>query len=218
MSSVMGEVIDRVLAVRRDHPVRVGVDGRTAAGKTTFTTSLAARLRDRTDREVIHVGLDYFKRLMALRTAYPVQSPDSYYRDSWDYPAIREKLLEPLGPGGHRRYRERIMNLPGTEPIDEPERVASDDAVLVVDGAFLLRAELEGLWDLTIWLDVDASVSFDRGVVRDAVYMGGLTEERYRTKYMPGEQMYVDEERPLDRADIVIDNRDFANQRLVSWR
>lgn len=216
MTTVLDAIADRVLAVRRSHPVRVGIDGRTAAGKTTFATSLAARLAGRTSRQVIHVGLDYFKRLMGDRVAYPLQSPESYYLDSWDYPAIREKLLLPLGPGGSRRYRERIMNLRGTEAIDDPERVAQDDAILVADGAFLQRPELKGLWDLTIWLDVDESHSFARGYARDAATIGAATEERYRTKYLPGEQRYVDEERPAERADVVIDNRDPAKPRIVT--
>ena len=133
MTDVLGAVAERILALRLDHPVRVGVDGRTAAGKTTFAASLSSLLRQRSDREVIHVGLDYFKRHMALRTAYAVQSAASYYLDTWDYPAIRALLLEPLGPGGSRRYREKIMNLPGTEAIEEPERVAAIAADLGVE-------------------------------------------------------------------------------------
>jgi uridine kinase len=215
MGDVLDTVADAILALHRPHPVRVGIDGRTAAGKTTFAGSLAALLRRRTERPIIEVGLDYFKLAITERVAYPLQSPESYYLDSWNYPAFRDRVLLPLGPDGSRRYRTRIMNLRGTEPIMEPDQVAAEDAILVVDGAFLQRPQLHGLWDLTIWLDVDESHSFERGMARDAATIGLETEHRYRTKYLPGEQRYISEERPAIRADIVVDNRDPSAPRIL---
>lgn len=89
-----------ILKVTRPHLVRVAIDGCSAAGKTSLADELAAVLRDRTSRAIIQVGLDYFKRAAELRTAYPYESPESYYLDSWDNAAIRDLLLIPLGPGG----------------------------------------------------------------------------------------------------------------------
>jgi uridine kinase len=64
-------------------------------------------------------------------------------------------------------------------------------------------------------------VGFDevlrRGVARDQEWMGPaeLAEMRCRTKYIPGEARYIDEVRPAQRAQIIIDNRDPAAQRLT---
>ncbi|MDI1463327.1 uridylate kinase [Catellatospora sp. KI3] len=214
---VLAEVARAVAAVSRPHPVRVAIDGNSAAGKSTFGDELAAAVRAVTSRPVIRVGLDWFKRAVSLRTAYPQDSPDSYYLDSWDYPAIREQLLEPLGPGGGRRYRDAIMNLPATEPVDGPVRTAADDAILLADGAFLQRAELDAYWDLRIYLAIGFDEVLRRGIVRDQAWMGdaAAAEHRYRTKYIPGEQRYVDEVRPHERADLVVDNTDFAAPLLV---
>jgi uridine kinase len=38
---------------------------------------------------------------------------------------------------------------------------------------------------------------------------------RYRTYYIPGEQLYLANDRPAERADIVIDNRDFEVPRIM---
>ena len=48
-----------------------------------------------------------------------------------------------------------------------------------------------------------------RGIARDQAWMGSaeLAEQRYRAKYIPGERRYLDEVRPRERAQIVIDNR-----------
>ena len=196
---MIDELAGRILRIDADHPVRVGIDGPSAAGKTTLANRLADRLRTRTSRTVIRAELDHFMRMVEDRNAYPYDSPESYYLDAWDYPAIRAGLLEPLGPGGHRRYRTAV---------GEPERVAPDDAILLADGVFLQRPELDAHWDLRIYLHIDAAESLRRGVDRDRHWMGGAAEaeRRYRTKYLPGEQRYLAEVRPRSRAQIVIDS------------
>ena len=88
-AAVLAELAEMILAVDRPHPVRVAIDGCSAAGKTTLADELAQVLRDRTDREIIREGIDYFKRAAALRTAYPIDSPEGYYLDTWDNDAIR---------------------------------------------------------------------------------------------------------------------------------
>ena len=52
-----------------------------------------------------------------------------------------------------------------------------------------------------------------RGVARDRAFRGSAAEaeRRYLTKYIPGEQRYLDEIRPRDRADVVITNEDPAD-------
>jgi hypothetical protein len=71
------------------------IDGCCAAGKTTPADELAQALRGRTTRAIIRVGIGHFKRAVELRTAYPPDSPESYYLDSWDNSAIRDWLLIP---------------------------------------------------------------------------------------------------------------------------
>jgi uridine kinase len=197
----------RIAGVASPHPLRVAIDGRSAAGKTTLADALAERLRDRTRRVVIRAELDHFMKMVADRNAYPYDSPESYYLDAWDYPVIRDRLLRPLGPGGHRRCL--------ADPT-EAERVAPDDAILLADGVFLQRPELDAHWDLRIYLDIGLDESLRRGVDRDRHWMGGAAEaeRRYRTKYLPGEQRYLAEVRPRDRADIVVDMTDPARPRV----
>jgi uridine kinase len=211
------ELADVVLAVHRSYPVRVAIDGCSAAGKTTLADELAQVLLTRTDRPVIRAGIDYFKRAVELRTAYPHDSPDSYYLDSWDNEAIRDRLLVPLGPSGNRRYCARIMDLQARTALNEPVQVAADNAVLLADGAFLQRPELDPYWDLRIYVDVSFDEVLRRGVARDQQWMGSAAdaEHRYRTKYIPGERRYVDQVRPRERAQVVVNNEEPAKPSLV---
>ncbi len=217
---VLAALAAAVLEVERPHPVRVAIDGCSAAGKTTLGDELAETVRGRTAREVIRVGIDHFKLAVTARTRFPLDSPDSYYLDSWDNDAIRDELLLPLGPGGSRRYRSELMDFAAVTVLDGPIRSAETDAVMIADGCFLQRPELDDHWDLRIFVDVSFDDVVRRGVARDQVWMTSVeeAERRYRTKYVPGESRYLEDARPRERAQLVVDNRDFAAPRLVDQR
>jgi uridine kinase len=210
---VLVELATLVLAVARPHPTRVAVDGFSAAGKSTLADELAGVI---TGRPVIRVEIDHFMRPPGTRTAYPPDSPDSYYLDSWDYPAVRDRLLRPLGPGGDRRYRTAITDARG-RPVDSALRTAAEDAILIADGVFLQRRDLDPHWDLRIWVDIGFDDVLRRGVARDGARMDDAAR-RYRTKYIPGERRYRDEVDPAGRADVVVDNRDPAAPGLTIRR
>jgi uridine kinase len=217
-AQVLSELTDRILAVRSEHPVRVAVDGCSAAGKSTLADELGAVLEGKTDRTVIRVGIDLFKRAVELRTGYPAGSPESYYHEMFDTDAIRRELLLPLGPGGDRRYRTQVMDIRGRTPVDSGVQEAPRDAILVADGAFLQKPVLDPHWDLRIYLDIGFDDVLRRGVARDQAWMGSAAaaEERYRIYYIPGERLYLDEVRPAGRPDVVVDNRDFAAPRITT--
>lgn len=81
---------------------------------------------------------------------------------------------------------------------------APPDAVLIVDGVFAFRPEIN--WDLRIWLEVDSETSVRRGAERDQDWAGAEAEAVHRDRYLPAEQLYIGEADPLRLADIVIDN------------
>jgi len=214
---VLGELADRILTLRIDHPVRVGIDGRSAAGKTTLADELATILQAKTARSVLRIMIDQFKRHVDLRTQNPPGSPENYYFEMFDVDSIRDKLLAPLGPGGDRRYRTQIMDFSGRTPIDSGVQVSPDDAILVADGAFLQKPALAPHWDLVIYIHIAVAEVLRRGTIRDQAWMDSAEEaaERYRSYYIPGEELYLAEIDPAERADIVIDNQDFDAPRIT---
>jgi uridine kinase len=205
---VLGELAEAVLGVEVGHPVRVAIDGCSAAGKTTLADELAVVLQGVTGRQIVRVGADFFKRAYELRTAYPGDSPESYYLDSWDNDAIRDQLLRPLGPGGDRRFVLAVRDSSSRMVLDLPPQFALPDAVVLVDGAFLQRPELVELWDLRIYVHVGFDVVLRRGIARDQAWMDSAedAERRYLSKYIPGERMYVEQVRPQQLAHIVVNN------------
>lgn len=90
---------------------------------------------------------------------------------------------------------------------------------VVVDGVFLLRPELRGLWHLAVLLDVAEEETLRRAVVRDTAVMGtpGEVERRYRARYLPAQDLYRREARPHAHADVVVGNDDPAAPVVLRW-
>ncbi len=196
--------------------LRVCVDGFTAAGKTSFGHELAEALRD-LGRPTLRASLDDFKRPWRDAHRYDRISGEGYYRNAFDFDAARRLLLAPAGPEGDGR-----VALCSIDPLTQRSHhdvvvEAPENAVLIVDGVFAMRPELDAFWSFRIWLDVDLELSFARGTERDADREGRAEAERlHRERYGVAEQIYLDEVGPRSLADLVIDNRDFAAPALRS--
>jgi uridine kinase len=209
----ISKIITQILA---QHPLRVAVDGVDASGKTVFADALSEALTF-TQRQVIRASVDGFHHPKAIRRQKGPLSPEGFYRDSYNYPALIENLLAPLSPGGDRHYRTAVFDLYGDRPIQTPWQTAEKDAILIVDGIFLLRETLLPYWDFKIYLHTDFIHSVPRGVARDQRLLGSKEEAnlRYQQRYVPGQKIYLAEARPLDKADILIDNNILDNPEII---
>jgi uridine kinase len=212
---LLEQLAERIVSLDFPHPVRVAIDGIDAAGKTTLANELAPLIEAR-GRRVIRASIDGFHRPRAERYRRGADSPEGYYYDSFDYPALRAALLNPLGPGGDRRYRTAVFDVRADAPVAAPVQVAPADAILIFDGVFLQRPELCNLWDYRVFVDVDFAESVARAALRDA-HLGSpaAARARYWQRYVPGQRLYLDGIRPRERSEAVVDNNDPENPTLV---
>ena len=207
---VLGRVADEIVSrAEPGRPTRVAVDGITAAGKTTFADDLAAVLRGNA-APVLRVTMDGFHNPRAVRHRQGRASAAGYYEDAYDFAGLRSALLDPLGPGGDRRYRTAVWDLHEDRPAAADPGVAPDDLVLVVDGSFLQKPEVRDGWDVVVHLRCPFDAAERRGVARDADALGGEAAARdlFRRRYHAAQRRYLDEVDPESRADIVVDHRD----------
>src|ERR1700722_19402706 len=214
-----GELLDRLAgaieAVPTSHPPRGAGGGRPAAGKTTLADELARLLRTR-GGEVIRTSTESFHRPRAQRYRRGEFSPEANYHDSFDYDALRRVLLDPLGPDGDRRYQRAVYDLDTDTALSRPATTAAADAVLLLDGVFLLRPELIDRWDLSIFVSVAFERTLDRARIRDLALLGSTAEveRRFRDRYIPAQKLYFATARPTDHADIIVHNDE---PRLPAW-
>jgi len=206
-----GDLLDRLAgaieSVTAAHPLRVAVDGPPAAGKTTLADELARLLRSR-GRAVIRTSAEGFQLPRAQRYRRGEFSPEANYYDSFDYDTLRRVLLDPLGPGGDRRYQPAVYDLDTDTALSPPVTTAPADAVLLLDGVFLLRPELIDRWDLSIFVSAAFEQAVERARIRDLTRLGSAAEveRRFRTRYIPAQKHYFATARPADHADIIVYN------------
>ena len=189
--------------------LRVAVDRRTAAGKTTLAQEIAASLEGR-GRTVILATIDGFHQPRARRYRKGRFSPEGYYQDARDLEAVRTLLLDPLAPGGSLLYAMASFDL-GADRAHTPTFIkAAPEDVLVVDGTFLQRPELSDCWDYIIFVDVSEDVARDRFTARGAASVRGAdATELYKRRYAPAFDLYTAECGPKERADVIWDNTSF---------
>ncbi|MFI6041512.1 hypothetical protein ACIA8C_07745 [Nocardia sp. NPDC051321] len=214
---VVEQIVDRLVASRLPHPVRVAVDGITAAGKTTWAREIIDGV-GRRGRQGIHISMDGFHHLREHRYRQGRGSAVGYYEDAYDFDSFAREVLIPLGPEGDRRYRTRIMDLATNLPVQDTLMTAQPDAVLVVDGSFLQR-DLRGLWDVVVFVDTSFEMARDRGTQRDATLFGGVDKAAaaFDERYHVASRMYLEQVQPARQADIVIDNNDLSRPRLTAF-
>src|SRR5580693_5597821 len=101
---LLSRLAEAVGSVTTAHPTRVAVDGPPAAGKTTLADELAGLLRLQ-GRTVIRASVEGFLFPRSHRYRRGEYSGEACYHDSFDYDALHRVLLDPLGPGGDRRFQ-----------------------------------------------------------------------------------------------------------------
>ncbi|MEU7823112.1 cytidylate kinase family protein [Catellatospora sp. NPDC049133] len=203
---VLGRLAEAVGAVTAAHPTRVAIDGPPAAGKTTLADELADVLRQR-GREVIRATIDDFVFPRARRYPRGEYSAEGCYFDTHDHDALNRVLLDPLGPGGDRRFQHAVYDRAADTVLSPPVEQAAADAVLVFDGVFLMRPELVDRWDLRVFVSTELDRTVDRAVIRErGVSSRAEVERRWRERYIPSQQWYFAAVRPADQVDIIVHN------------
>ena len=214
-AELVADVAARVPPARGSACVRVGVDGVDGAGKTVFAGELASALAA-LGRPVVQVSADDWHQVRALRYARGRQSPEGFWLDSYDYPRLRAEVLGPLGPGGSRRYRARGHDLATDEVLEGSWSLAPPQAVLVLDGLFLQRRELEGCLDFVVWLHAPFAETARRMADRDGSHPDPAHPSMRR--YVEAQLTYFALRSPWTRADVVVDNSDVATPRILDRR
>ncbi|MFF5054838.1 uridylate kinase [Micromonospora sp. NPDC000663] len=199
---MLRRLADAVAGVAVAHPTRVAVDGPPATGKTTLADELAVVLRER-GRDVIRATVDDFLFPRAQRYPRGEYSAEGCYHDTHDHDALNRVLLDPLGPGGDRRFQPAVYDHTTDGVLSPPVTTAPADAVLLFDGVFLLRPELIDRWDLRVFVSTTLDRTVERALVRER---RPDVERRWRERYIPSQQLYFATARPTDHADIVVHN------------
>ena len=186
----------------RERTLIVGIDGAGGAGKSTISDTLEKELRSEGyNVAVFHIDDMIHPRAVRYNDDYPQW--EQYYYLQWRYDYFMREVISPIREGRSLGAIELY-----DKENDSYKTVLSDipaGSIVIVEGVFLLRSELEGAFDVTVYIDVSKEERLERVLKRDG-YIGDSEAilKKYNERYFPAEDHYFEECSPKERADIII--------------
>lgn len=183
----------------------VGIDGLGGSGKSTLAENVAEVLSYKgINNVVLHLDDFIFPRSVRYNDNYSQWL--CYYNLQWRYDYLRNEIIHPLKTDGVIDRKIEIYDNDCDVYKTESLKI-SGKAIVIIEGVFLQREELTGVFDYVVYVDVPESIRLQRVLKRDK-YIGSEKDitQKYVDRYFPAEQYYVDRYSPSVKADWVCDN------------
>lgn len=180
----------------------VGIDGLGGAGKSTVSEDIKKLLQDNgINTEIFHIDDFIHPRAVRYNDSYPQW--EQYYYLQWRYDHFTEAVALPAREG--RAFPPVELYDKDNDSYIVKRLDIPFGSVILTEGIFLQREELNGLFDYMIYIDVPEEERLCRVLLRDG-YIGdeAAIREKYEKRYFPAERFYADRYRPAEKADLVI--------------
>lgn len=199
----------------KQKPVCVAINGIEGTGKTVFAGKLTIFLQEN-KVNAIQVSIDGFHFNKKHRYRQGRDSAKGYYEDSYNESQFVEKVLM-SSQFKDPKYTTAIHDLETDNYLDLDPIEIPNNSIIITDGAYLFKPNYRNHWDLKIYLKTNFKTALARGVKRDLGLLGGLkeTEEKYHNRYHEASKIYIKENQPEELAEIIIDNTDFENLKMI---
>lgn len=166
----------------------IGIDGCGGSGKSTFADKMKEVLPNIT---IVHNDDFYFPSSQIIKK-HPTQKPVGA---DFDWKRLLNQVLEPISQGREGQYQRYDWE---TDSLAECHTVPVG-GIVVVEGIYTIRQELENKYDIKIWIDCPREIRLSRGIKRD----GEDARELWEDNWMISEDIYLEEQKPFQRADLV---------------
>lgn len=193
---VLVDLLGLIMGTKPGERAVVAIDGAAATGRSQVAAELVALADRLAGRDVVRIAIDGFTAPEYVNAQH-VDTWENEYHRRYDYAAFRRRALLP--------FRSGIEVCPAVYDVRSGESVLADaiepsaDAVLLVDGPFLHRPELNDAWD--------ASVYVDGGTPE----MDSVTDDGHAAAHR-----FYGEQSPSQQATWVLDNTTVA-QPILMW-
>ncbi len=202
---------EKIKSMYVGQPLIIGIDGIDTSGKTTITRLLNERI----DNSFV-LSIDMFHNKNSVRKREGDFSPEGYYNDSFNYQYLVETVLSKIRVG-EKQITFKVFNHKEDDYVDEIKIDLIEKPIILFEGVFMHREELDDYYDLTIYLDITFEEMLERAKKRDLDDFISLDEllDKYERRYIEGQKIYIHTVNPTDKANIVIDNNDY-NQPIIN--
>lgn len=187
--------------------------GADASGKTRFAALFSEYLALQGVGSAV-VSIDDFHNPAALRRQG--ENPqDAYYRNAFDLGRLVAEVLEPWKRTGSLHRTLSCLRLESDRYDLTLTINLNPGDVMLLEGSLLFRPPILSYLDTKIFLDVSFPEILRRAQRRDVPRFGPEILEAYREKYIPVQKRYFLEFSPKDSADLLIENEDYENPRIL---
>lgn len=193
---VLVDLLGLVMGTKPGERAVVAIDGATTAGTSQVAGELVALAQRLAGREVVRVVIDGFTASDYGRVS-DVDMWENEYHRRFDYAAFRRRALVPFRSG--IEVCPAVFDIRAGEPVLSDAIEPSADAVLLVDGPFLHRPELNDAWDASLYV---AGATPETGTAGDDAHAAA--------------QRFYSEQSPSQQATWVLDNTTSA-QPILMW-
>lgn len=196
-------------ALQGNKPLLIGVNGVDTSGKTVFSERLKCYFKA-LGHDTLLVQMDDFHNKRDFRMSDP--SPMGYLENAFDTKKL-ELLLSEIKKGSADVTLE-LLDLDTDQFTNIKSYKTDNDTVVIVEGVLLYRPPLSELFGYKVFLDIDFDEVLNRARERDVPKYGEEFLEKYKSRYIPAQKIYLKEYMPKESCDILIDNTDYNNPKI----
>jgi phosphoglycolate phosphatase len=191
-------------------PLIIGVNGVDTSGKTIFASNFMRFLND-LGHNTLLIHMDDFHNRRAVRMSDT--SPRGYLNNAFNT-ALLGDLLSSI-QRGHTDQTLELLDLDTDENSNIKRFAADSNTIVIVEGVLLYRPPLDQFFSYKIFLDIDFDEVLRRAALRDVPKYGEEFLEKYRNRYIPAQETYLDEYSPKTHCHMLIDNNDYADPKML---
>jgi uridine kinase len=207
---LIGDLVNYILKMRPEikGALAVGISGIDNSGKTFLCEELKLALEKKGEC-AIDIHIDDFHNPKKIRQPEGACPCFSYYEYGFDYRSLEEVVLKPLKDKGRLSAHWTGIDTSTDRRTQRREYRIKPTDIVLVEGVFLFRETLRDYFHLRIFVSISPETCLERARHRQQI--NGKVEElelleRYRNRYLPGQSIYLEDDRPEDFSQIVIDN------------
>ena len=189
--------------LEKNKTVMIGIDGLGGAGKSTISEELYRYYAGK-NKHVTVFHIDDFIHPKCIRYNDGFPEWECYYNLQWRYDYFLETIAGPLKKNGSLNDTVEFYNKEEDKYDQKAVRIA-DGSVVITEGIFLQREELNNAFDFVVYIDVPEEERLNRVLKRDG-YIGTADDikAKYERRYFPAERYYAEKYAPDKSADYVI--------------
>ena len=191
---IAAEVSSRTL----DGFALIGIDGTGGSGKSTLARELAEVLGgpDGASTATVVHGDDFYRPMDPEERLQltPAEGYEVYY----DWERLREEVLAPLTSGQDADYRR--YDWPSNQIVPDELHHVPHTGFVIVEGVYTVRPELEGFYDLTVFVDAPFDLALQRVVLRGHDHGPGNWQQRWQA----ADKHYFAATEPWTRLDLIV--------------